>query len=66
MAVIQYNTIQWNICEWPEVFWYSKDPLTINIYRLPMADRVSRVRGSLHVRKPGCAGGRGFAPRPGQ
>ena len=32
----------------------------------PPYGRTSRVRDSLLVRQSGCAGGRGFAPRPGQ
>ena len=32
----------------------------------PPYGRTSRVRDSLLVMKSGCAGGRGFAPRPGQ
>ena len=31
----------------------------------PPYGRTSRVWDSLLVRKSGCAGGRGFAPRPG-
>ena len=32
----------------------------------PPYGRTSRVWDSLFVMKSGCAGGRGFAPRPGQ
>ena len=37
-----------------------------DIYTPPPYGRTSRVWDLLLVRKSGCAGGRGFAPRPGQ
>ena len=43
-------------------------PTYIHMYRQtpPPYGRTSRAWDSLLVMKSGCAGGRGFAPRPGQ
>ena len=38
----------------------------LQIHVVPPYGRTSRVWDSLFVMKSGCAGGRGFAPRPGQ
>ena len=38
----------------------------LNPDRFPIAEQVGCGTRSLLVMKPGCAGGRGFVPRPGQ
>ena len=38
---------------------------SIYVYYMPPYGRTSRVWDFLLVMKSGCAGGRGFAPRPG-